>query len=305
MVSPRFVLHLQFYYCSFEDFFLFDGVRKPKQFVVGRGEHHKNKETDGNLENVRSGQRTQVIAFDVSVSLFRLDSLWSARIQIEDRNIGGGQVQTINAGELYQFLEVATRFNDWIASRIDQYGFLPNQDFITFTENTVKGRPTVEYALTLDMGKELAMVERNEKGKQARQYFIECEKRSKSNVVDIHSALPDPMHLRGMLLSYTEKVLALEAKVQEQAPKAQFHDAVAETINCQSVQEVAKVLGTGQNRLFRFLRQEGLLMPNNLPYQQHIDAGYFRVVERQYNDRLGACRSSHQFRPQPCITGQI
>ena len=47
------------------------------------------------------------------------------------------------------------------------------------------------------------------------------------------------------------------------------------------------MLGTGQNSLFRFLRQERLLMPNNLPYQQHIDAGYFRVVERQYNDRLG------------------
>ena len=51
----------------------------------------------------------------------------------------------------------------------------------------------------------------------------------------------------GMLLAYTEKVLVLEAKVQEQAPKAQFHDAVAEAINCQSVQEVAKVLGTGSN----------------------------------------------------------
>jgi len=66
--------------------------------------------------------------------------------------------------------------------------------------------------------------------------------------------------------------------------EAQFHDAVAEAINCQSVQDVAKVLGTRQNRLFRFLRQEGLLMPNNLPYQQHIDAEYFRVVERQYNE---------------------
>lgn len=60
------------------------------------------------------------------------------------------------------------------------------------------------------------------------------------------------------------------------------------------------MLGTGQNRLFRFLREVGLLMPNNLPYQQHINAGYFRVVERQYNDRLG---ESHTY-TRTLVTGK-
>lgn len=93
--------------------------------------------------------------------------------------IGGGSIQTVNARELHAFLEVATRFNDWITARIHDFGFVENQDFVTFTENPVKGRPSKEYALSLDMAKELSMVERNEKGKQARQYFIECERRAK------------------------------------------------------------------------------------------------------------------------------
>ncbi|QMV33224.1 hypothetical protein 23F_00064 [Ralstonia phage Gerry] len=221
-------------------------------------------------------------------------------IKVADRAIGDGQVQTINARELHAFLEVGKQFSHWIQDRIEQYGFVENQDFATFSQNGLKGRPTTEYAITLDMAKELAMVERNDKGKQARQYFIECERRAKSNVVDISQVLSDPTRLRSMLLTYTEKVVELEQKVEKLTPKADFHDAVAEAINCQSVQEVAKVLGTGPNRLFKFLRDEGLLMRNNLPYQQYIDSGHFRVVEKQYNDPRG---ESHTY-TRTLVTGK-
>lgn len=100
--------------------------------------------------------------------------------------IGNQTVQTVDGRTLHTFLEAKTRFNDWIVSRIEEYGFEADKDFRSFltergfTENSVKpqgGRPTKEYALTLDMAKELAMVERTAKGKEARQYFIECEKR--------------------------------------------------------------------------------------------------------------------------------
>ena len=211
-------------------------------------------------------------------------------IQVAERQISDGAIQTVNARDLHAFLGSKRQFADWISERIQKYGFVENQDFVIFSQNCEKpkgGRPAKEFALTLDMAKELAMVENNNKGKQARLYFIECERRAKANVIDITTALADPAKLRTVLLAYTEKVMALEAKVQEQAPKAQFHDAVAEAINCQSVQEIAKVLGTGPNRLFKFLRDEGLLMRDNLPYQQHLDAGYFRVVEKQYNDGRG------------------
>lgn len=108
--------------------------------------------------------------------------------------------------------------------------------------------------------------------------------RLKEVTAEIRTALSDPAQLRGLLLVYTEKVIELQAKVEEQAPKAAFHDAVVEAVNCQTIQEVAKVLGTGQNRLFKFLRGRSILMANNMPYQKYIDAGYFRVIEQQYKD---------------------
>ncbi|RYC70858.1 hypothetical protein EQG79_01520 [Spirosoma sordidisoli] len=77
---------------------------------------------------------------------------------------------------MYSFLEVKSRFNDWIKNRIIKYGFIEDTDYVTLTKTLVSGGVETDYALTLDMAKELSMVERNAKGKEARQYFIEAEK---------------------------------------------------------------------------------------------------------------------------------
>ncbi len=89
-----------------------------------------------------------------------------------------------DARKLHEFLQVKNNFRTWITRRIEEYGFQENQDFLSFTQNCAKpqgGRPTTEYHITLDMAKELAMVERNEQGRAARRYFIECEKRLLEN----------------------------------------------------------------------------------------------------------------------------
>lgn len=106
-------------------------------------------------------------------------------ITLEKRAISDGEVQTVNARELHVFLENGDRFASWIKDRIEQYGFVENQDFATFSVDSEKGRPRVEYAVTIDMAKELSMVERNEKGRQARRYFIECEKRAKASPLEM------------------------------------------------------------------------------------------------------------------------
>ena len=97
-------------------------------------------------------------------------------------------VQLCNARELHTFLEIQTRYNDWIKNRINEYGFIQDEDYLVITERT-NGRPRKEYHITLDMGKELGMVERNERGRQIRKYFIECERRA---IQPKQIALPAP-----------------------------------------------------------------------------------------------------------------
>lgn len=102
-------------------------------------------------------------------------------IPLQSQTINNESVQTVNARELHGFLGAKTKFADWIKDRIEKYEFVENQDFVLASENSEAslhgGHNRLDYFLSLDMAKELAMVERNEKGKQARQYFIECEKK--------------------------------------------------------------------------------------------------------------------------------
>ncbi|EJF85332.1 phage antirepressor Ant [Candidatus Bartonella washoeensis] len=133
-------------------------------------------------------------------------------IKITEQMIDQETVQTVNARELHTFLEVNVRFNDWIARRIEEYDFQENQDFMSFTQKRVKpksGRPSTEYHLTLDMAKELSMVERNEKGRQARRYFIEREKKLRNQAVDYDNdtRFDLPSYWEGM--NAGEKVLYL------------------------------------------------------------------------------------------------
>ena len=103
-------------------------------------------------------------------------------IKIETKIIGNEESNAINARELHEFLEVGKDFSNWIKGRIEQYEFIENIDYeviASFGENPSGGRPKQEYIISIDMAKELSMVERNDKGKEARKYFIECEKKLK------------------------------------------------------------------------------------------------------------------------------
>lgn len=119
-------------------------------------------------------------------------------IAISKNRMGDENVETVNARDLHVFLEVGKDFTTWIKKRIGQYDFEENQDFIFFPqtgENSSqgRGRPNVEYHIALAMAKELCMVERNDKGREARRYFIECERKLKQ--IDAEPEELKPLYL--------------------------------------------------------------------------------------------------------------
>lgn len=132
-------------------------------------------------------------------------------INIEQTTIGGNLIETVNARELHEFLESKQDFSTWIKNRIDQYGFVDGQDFTTILGKSSGGRPSKEYAISIDMAKELSMVERNDKGKQARQYFIECERVAKPKLNSNLPTIQDPQ-LAAMVMMLTQ----LDSVKQEQ-----------------------------------------------------------------------------------------
>lgn len=100
-------------------------------------------------------------------------------IKIEEKN---GQ-QLVSARELHEYLQVKSRFNDWIINRINKYNFEEYNDYTKILVQCVRGQNEYDYAITLDMAKELCMVENNDLGRQARKYFIACEKQLKENTI--------------------------------------------------------------------------------------------------------------------------
>ena len=120
-------------------------------------------------------------------------------IKIQPQNIGGQTIETVNARDLHGFLESSQEFANWIKNRIQQYGFVEGMDYLIdkVVNNPLGGRPIIDYHVSIDMAKELAMVERNEKGRQARQYFIECERRLKQPATPVMLS-PVESDLRGV-----------------------------------------------------------------------------------------------------------
>ena len=198
--------------------------------------------------------------------------------------------RAVSARELYKFLEATERFSYWF-ERQKQYGFIEGIDYVGCKEfNALANQELEDFALTIDCAKEISMLQRNEKGKQARQYFIEVEKKFKNQIQTI---LPQ---------TYSEALRMLADKVDEnerkqklldkQKPKVLFADAVATSKQSCLIGELAKILRQngieiGQNRLFAWLRNNGYLCQYgeryNQPTQMAMELGLFEVKKTTIN----------------------
>lgn len=211
------------------------------------------------------------------------------KIDIDEKGI-----KTVNARYLWEFLGSKQEFSNWIKARIRDYGFEKGNDFIVFDKvvnNPNGGRPSEEYHLTLDTAKELSMVERNAKGKEARLYFIACEKKVSKELTRLE--------LIDMLRDTEVKKLAalelnkeLNQKIEKDQPKIEFAESIRHTKATVTVQEFSKILSQeglkiGQNRLFASLRELGILMTDNTPYQRYIDNHWMTLDEFPYKRKDG------------------
>lgn len=185
---------------------------------------------------------------------------------------------TVSARDLHEFLEVGTAYKDWFP-RMCEYGFKEGVDFCSFLRESSGGRPAQDAQLTIDMAKELCMLQRTEKGQQARRYFIQLEK-------DWNS--PEKVMARALQIA-DRKIRHLEEKVEQDKPKVLFADAVATAKTSILIGELAKILkqngvDIGQNRLFEWMRRNGFLIQRkgtdyNMPTQRAMEAGLFEIKE--------------------------
>lgn len=205
------------------------------------------------------------------------------------------ETPAVSARELHEFLEVETPFNKWFP-RMCEYGFTEGQDFQTFLSESTGGRPGQDAALTIPMAKEICMLQRNEKGKIARRYFLELEQAWNT---------PEQVFARALKMAdrEIEKLKAnttlLLQDVERMKPKEVFADAVSASHTSILIGDLAKILKqngyeTGQKRLFDQLRQEGYLIKSgasrNLPTQKSMELGLFEVKETAITNPDGSVR---------------
>lgn len=188
---------------------------------------------------------------------------------------------TVSARDLYEFLGVGSEYSHWF-KRMCEYGFNEGVDFSPFLTESSGGRPAQDAQLTIEMAKEICMLQRNEKGKQTRLYFIQLEKEWNS-----------PERVMARALRFAELELAsLTAKIEEDAPKVLFADTVIKSSDNILMRDMAKLLcdndvNIGEKRLYKLLRDKGILMSDNTPYQSSINNGYFFIKETTFQTVMG------------------
>jgi anti-repressor protein len=204
--------------------------------------------------------------------------------------------QMVSARDLYESVGSTERFSNWFNRQL-QFGFVENEDYVgRKTFNTLARQELQDYQLTLDMAKQICMVQKNEKARAIRQYLIDLEKawntpeQVMARALKIANQTIDSLH---------EKVAELQQDNERMKPKEIFADAVETSRTSILIGDLAKLIcqngySIGQNRLFEWLRANGYLLSNgaskNMPAQRYMDSGYFEVKERVISNPDGSTR---------------
>ncbi|NQI84120.1 oxidoreductase [Streptococcus suis] len=198
--------------------------------------------------------------------------------EIINVSVNDNQEPVVSGRQLHEALGVQSRYTTWF-ERMTEYGFVEGQDFLPNLGKSTGGRQAVDHIIKLDMAKEIAMIQRSDRGKQVRQYFIQIEK-------DFNS--PEKIMARALLLA-DKKVHQLEAQIEADKPKVLFADTVSASHSSILVGDLAKLISQngfkiGANRLFAWLRENGYLIRRkgsdwNMPTQKSMELGLFEIKE--------------------------
>ncbi len=217
-------------------------------------------------------------------------------IAVSQSKMEEGWISTVNARDLHTFIGVKKDFSNWIKDRIEKYGFTEGVDYVTISRSPIQASgnrgASIDYHLTLDMAKELSMVERNEKGKQARLYFLECEKVAKqqaqlfSPIAGMIAMLNEMDAMRSRLLAMEREAAPVIARLRAirniQASTELTMDERRPITGSTTAKEAAAIWGCSQATAKRHLRRlanSGLLQeerPKN-PNRPHVYTPKFLV----------------------------
>lgn len=206
-----------------------------------------------------------------------------------------GEQPTVSARELHKGLEIKSKYADWFKN-MSAYGFTENIDYFTVSKNLENGGRTIEHEISVDMAKQICMIQRSEKGRQYRQYFLDLEK-----------AWNTPEQVFARALKMADQTIAklkdtnksLAEKIEADRPKTIFADAVSTSHTSILIGDLAKLIcqngvQTGQKRLFQWMRDNGYLMKSgasyNMPMQRYIEQGLFEVKESSVQNPDGSVR---------------
>lgn len=189
-------------------------------------------------------------------------------------------------------------FSTWIKSRIEKYQFVENQDYATAPQKygTANGgyATRMEYALSIDMAKELSMVENNERGRMARKYFIECERKLKEvSTPSVPTTFAEALRLAA---DQAEELERQQKLLEEQKPKVKLAEVITQEGNYYPLKDIAALLAQrgvkiGPNRLRHYLIDNHYIGSRgdcyNMPRHKYIEQGLFLITEEPYTDRFG------------------
>lgn len=191
---------------------------------------------------------------------------------------------TVLGRDLHEALEVKTAYKDWFPRMCD-YGFEEGKDFCSFLSESTGGRPSTNHQLTIPMAKEICMLQRSEKGKMFRQYFINIEEQWNTPEAVMARALK---YANENLKKLQIKVSELSVDNQIMKPKADYFDELVERNLLTGIRETAKQLEIKQNKFVSFLLEHKYVYRDKkgklMPYAKHIDGGLFELKEC-FNDK--------------------